>query len=233
MSNLLTRAFSTGNIKRSGPAFVAAVVLAYVALQIPFSVFIGSDETHFTLFDFLAPTFGALWGLSIGLGAVLAVNVINIFVTGNITTAALARLLPVLFGVYFFARRDRASGWVGLVAMAAFIAHPIGREVWYYSLYWLIPFAVQRFGRNNLFANSLGATLTQHAVGGVTWLYVFNLSADVWRGLIPIVAAERLLMALGITVSYAALQALARLDVLRLDRIGFRKAATVLTVHRQ
>jgi hypothetical protein len=233
MSNLLTRVFRPESAKRQGAAFVVAVLLAYAALQIPFSVLIGTAETKFTLFDFVAPTFAALWGMTVGLGAVLFVNLANIFITGNFTLAAFARLLPVLFGAYYFARRDRASGWVGLVAMAAFIAHPIGREVWYYSLYWLIPFAMQRFGRGNLFASALGATFTQHAVGGVTWLYAFGLSAEIWRGLIPIVAAERLLFATGIAVSYVAFQALARWEALKLDRIGFRKAVSLVKIHRQ
>src|SRR3990172_1095426 len=44
--------------------------------------------------------------------------------------------------------------------------HPIGRTVWFYSIYWLIPLIVWPFRNNFLLARSLGATFTIHAVGG-------------------------------------------------------------------
>ncbi|OGE41589.1 hypothetical protein A3A45_03280 [Candidatus Daviesbacteria bacterium RIFCSPLOWO2_01_FULL_36_8] len=81
------------------------------------------------------------------------------------------------------------------------MAHPIGREVPQYTLFWLIPFIAYRY-RSNLYMRSLGATFTAHSVGGLMWIWAFNLPASVWQGLIPVVASERLLFAAGIAVSF-------------------------------
>lgn len=194
----------------SSVALIVAMGLGWFALQVPFSFMVGGQGVNFTLFDLFAPVFGAIFGLTFGLIAVLAVNLTNIVVSGNYELAAFIRLVPVLFAVYFFARRAPASVAVSLIAMVLFVAHPIGREVWYYSLFWLIPSLMRLISRDNVFTSAMGATFTQHAVGGVAWLYAFSLPAEVWRSLIPLVIAERFVMGLGIAVSFVALQALVR-----------------------
>ena len=89
--------------------------------------------------------------------------------------------------------------------MVVFILNPIGRTVWYYSLFWLIPI-VAYYKRDNLLARSLGATFTAHAVGGAAWIWAFNLPAVVWKGLIPVVIEERLLFTFGIAATYVAMK---------------------------
>ena len=90
---------------------------------------------------------------------------------------------------------------IPLICMALFIMHPEGRGAWYYSLYWLIP-VVAAFNKKSLVMNSLGATFSAHAIGGVAFLYALNLPSAVWIGLIPIVFLERMLFTGGIAVSY-------------------------------
>ena len=58
------------------------------------------------------------------------------------------------------------------------------------------------FRERSVFARALGATFTQHSVGGALWIWVFHLKAPLWIGLIPVVWKERLLMAAGITLTY-------------------------------
>ena len=53
-----------------------------------------------------------------------------------------------------------------------------------------------------MLARALGATFSAHAVGGALWIYAFSLPAAVWQGLIPIVAIERSIFALGIAGTY-------------------------------
>ena len=91
---------------------------------------------------------------------------------------------------------------VPLLSILAFNVHPIGRTVWYYSLFWLIPLAVWPIRSRFLLARALGSTFTAHAVGGAVWIWAFNLPAAVWVSLIPIVALERSIFALGIAASY-------------------------------
>lgn len=184
-------------------------ILAFISLQVPFNKLAGSNVS-FTLFDFFAPMAGAFLGPVFGI-----VSVLSVMVTNNIikevpwTQGAIIRLFPTLFAVYYFASISKKEGrWIlaiPLLAILTFLAHPNGRQVPYYTLFWLIPLIAYRF-RSNLFFKSLGATFTAHAVGGAAWIWAFNLKPVVWNSLIPVVISERLLFAAGIAVSFIAMK---------------------------
>ncbi|MBI2597485.1 hypothetical protein HYW41_04975 [Candidatus Daviesbacteria bacterium] len=182
-------------------------LLGFLSIQIPFNKLVGSNVS-FTLFDFFAPIAGAFLGPVFGIASVLTVEVVNNIVKdAPWTQGAIIRLFPTLFAVYYFAATaKKGSGkWILLIpilAIIVFIAHPEGRKVPYYALmFWSIPLIAYKF-KNNLYLKSLGSTFTAHAVGGAAWIWVFNLKAAVWQGLIPVVIAERLLFAAGISVTY-------------------------------
>lgn len=181
-------------------------VVGFASLQIPFNKLAGSNVS-FTLFDFFGPIAGAFLGPVFGIGSVLAVELINFFLKHTpVTTASIIRLFPTLFAVYYFATiTKKGSGkWilaVPVLAIIAFIAHPIGRQVPYYTLFWFIPLIAYKL-RKNLYMKSLGATFTAHSVGGVVWIWALNLPAKVWTVLIPVVIEERLLFASGIAISF-------------------------------
>lgn len=185
-------------------------LLGYASLQVPFNKLAGSNVS-FTLFDFFAPISGAFLGPIYGI-----VSVFSIMVTNNLikdvtwTTGTIIRLFPTLFAVYYFAviTKKTQRPWilvVPLIAILSFLAHPNGRQVPYYTLFWVIPLVAYKF-RNNLYLKSLGATFTAHSVGGVAWIWAFNLPAAVWSNLIPVVISERLLFAAGISVSYLVIK---------------------------
>lgn len=179
------------------------VALGFIALQIPVNTLAGS-RVKFTLFDLFAPIAGAFLGTFLGIISVLAMQIVNLAVHGvsNIDKGSLIRLLPTLFGVWFFAKKEGKLLIVPAFSIIAFNLHPIGRTVWFYSLFWLIPFLVWPFRERFLVLRSLGATFTAHSVGGAIWIWVFNLPAAVWIGLIPVVIMERAIFALGISASY-------------------------------
>jgi len=190
------------------------VVLGFVALQVPVNTLVGS-RVKFTLFDLLAPISGAFLGTGLGVAAVFLMQLVNLLIHGfaSFDKGAIIRLFPTLFAVWYFAFRpfDKAQGSepagkriliVPLAAMIAFNLHPIGRTVWFYSLFWLIPILVWPYRERFLVLRSLGATFTAHAVGGAVWIWVFNLPAQVWISLIPVVIMERGIFALGISASY-------------------------------
>ncbi len=189
-------------------------VIGFIALQIPFTKLMGSNVS-FTLFDFFGPIAGAFLGSWLGIISVLTVEVVNYTVKQTpLDKVSIIRLFPMLFAVWYFgAMRGKGNlgdkgRWilaVPLLAIVAFVAHPIGRTVWYYSLFWAIPLIAYRF-KNILFFRSLGSTFTAHAVGGAAWIWAFNLPATVWNNLIPIVIQERLLFALGISASYVVVK---------------------------
>jgi len=206
------------SITRDKMAFVLLfVALGIIALQIPVNVLAGA-KVKFTLFDLFAPVSGAFLGSGAGVFAVLLMQIVNLLFHGFsgvqgdsfIKLIATLRFFPLIAGVLYFAAPFRGVWLKGLrlilliplLSILAFNLHPIGRTVWFYSLYWLIPLALWPFRKRFLFARALGSTFTAHAVGGAAWIWAFNLPAPVWISLIPTVALERAIFALGISASY-------------------------------
>lgn len=185
-------------------------LVGFASLQIPFNKLAGSNVS-FTLFDFFAPIAGAFLGPVFGIGSVLAVEVVNNLIKHNPwTTGAIIRLFPTLFAVYYFASISKKTQkpwilFVPLLAIFIFLTHPYGRQVPYYTLFWVIPLLAYKF-RNNLYLKSLGSTFTAHAVGGAAWIWAFNLKPIVWNSLIPVVISERLLFAAGISISFVVVK---------------------------
>ena len=192
-------------------------VLTFVGYQINFSQIIGAEAQYFTFFQFFGPMAGAFLGPVFGAISVLVAEVGDYLLLGKAFDAiGLLRLAPmVLAAVYFAGQKNKlsqASAVIPLACMALFWLHPVGAEAWIYPLYWLIPIGAKLLSKR-LFFRSLGATFTAHAIGSVLWLYTVPMPAEAWLGLIPVVAAERLLFALGISVSYLGMNTvLARLE---------------------
>lgn len=190
--------------------FVAVfVVLGFAALQISVATIAGS-RAPFTLFELFSPIVGVFLGTPLGIVSVLAMQIVNLFAHGFstvnngsvLTLVATLRFLPLIFGVWFFAKKEGRLLIVPALSIIAFNLHPVGRTVWFYSLFWVIPFLVWPFRERFLLARSLGATMTAHAVGGAVWIWAFNLPANVWISLIPVVILERSIFTLGISASY-------------------------------
>lgn len=191
-------------------------ISALIFLQVPVNVLAGA-KVKFTLFDLLAPIAGSFAGTFYGIGAVLAAQIANIFLHGgNFEKAVIIRLFPTLFAVWFFSLRLRSGSstskfekvqsriilLIPLLAIISFNLNSVGRSVWFYSLFWLVPYVVWPIRERFLIARSLGATMTAHAVGGAIWIWAFSLPATVWISLIPIVIIERSIFALGISANY-------------------------------
>lgn len=192
-------------MKKNNLIFIAVfTILGLIALQIPFTNLLGSN-VKFTFFDFFAPTAGAFLGTLPGVISVFLMQGINYLVHGSkFDIGGIIRLFPTLFAVAYFAKKRTFNVIVPILCMIAFNLNPIGRSAWQYSMFWFIPIAAHLF-RKNLFARSLGATFTAHAVGGALWVWTFGLTKTIWLALIPQVILERTLMAGGIAISYVVL----------------------------
>lgn len=189
-------------------------VLGFALLQITFTQVLGSN-TKFTAYDFFSPVAGGFLGTWFGFAAVLITQLGNFFYKLSrgipLDLALVVRIFPTLFGVLYFASKSRKLLLVPLIAMIGFWLHPIGRQVWYFPLlFWLIPIIAYFFKDRYLFLRSLGATFIIHSVGGLIWIWAFNLPATVWQALIPIVIVERMLFAGGITLSYIFIESILR-----------------------
>ena len=197
--NMKTKSNLTNKIYLVGLFSIAGFVLS----QIAFTKLVGSTVS-FTLFDFFAPTTGAFLGGGLGVISVLTVNLVNFIIKGALfSPAGLGRIITNLFAVWYFSSKVKNKNVLAIpiLAMVLFWLNPVGREVWYYALFWTIP-VIAYLKRDNLFLKSLGATFTAHAVGGAIWIWTMGLPATVWRAIIPLTAIERISFAFGISASY-------------------------------
>ena len=182
-------------------------VLVLIGKKINFSSIIGADSQFFTLFQFFGPIAGSFLGPIFGIISVFFAQLADFIIVGKEWQLInIIRLLPMLFGVYYFGSKRRYWGAViPAICMILFILHPVGREAWLYSLFWLIPIlgkVLPEKAPGRLFFRSYGATFTAHAVGSVVWLYTVPMQAGQWLSLIPVTAYERFLFGLGIAGSF-------------------------------
>lgn len=189
-------------------------IVSLIGLNINFSKLVGAENQFFTLFQFFGPIAGGFLGAMVGAASVLLAQLVNYLLIGKeLNLVNLLRLTPMIFGAYYFAKNknrllnDKLSIAIPIAAMAAFMLHPVGREVWYFSLYWTIPI-IAKFLPDHLILRSLGATMMTHAVGGAFWIWTIPMTAAQWQALIPVVAYERALFAIGIAASYVAFNTL-------------------------
>ncbi len=201
--------------KRTALFLAIFTILALLAYQLKFSTILGVPSQSFSFFQFLGPIGSGLFSVPLGVASVIVVEILNFALGGQALDAiTVARFFPMAFAaVYFgFKYSESKTGKVSsrlillvpLACMALFIAHPEGRAAWFYSLYWLIPVIAAVWFESSLIARALGATFTAHAIGSIAFLYAFNIPTATWITLIPIVAVERGLFALGIAASIVA-----------------------------
>src|SRR3989339_877695 len=189
---------------------VLFIAMVFVGNRINFSALVGAKNQYFTLFQFFGPIAGSFLGSVFGVIAVLFAQLADFLLVGKtFSLINVIRLTPMLFAAYYFGTKKKSlSIIVPLVAIAAFVLHPVGRQVWFYSLYWTIPIIVKILPKKysgNVLLKSLGATFTAHSVGGAAWIWAVPMTAEQWIMLIPVTAYERLLFAAGIAGSYVVL----------------------------
>jgi len=193
-----------------------------LALQISVSRIIGSTQ-NFTLFDFFAPTTGLFLNSFPGLVSILLVKLFDlIFIKKAIDLVSILRLLPLPLAAFYFGSKSKSKSLIAILCMILFISHPIGRQAWIYSLYWLIPLIASFFPKR-LFLKALGSTFTAHAVGSTVFLYTIGLTPQVWLGLISVTFVERFSFAVGIYASYFILNFCLNfiVNLLKIQNINF------------
>ena len=219
---------------------IVFILLSFIGERVNFSALVGAKNQFFTLFQFFGPIAGSFLGPIVGVLTVLIAELANFLVLGKSWTAInILRLLPMLFASYYFGTikdkinfkklSSRISVIIPALAIILFIVHPIGRTVWFFSLFWAIPIIVSLLPKKyskNLFLRSLGATFMAHAVGGAIWIYSIKMTAQQWIALIPVVAYERLLFAAGIAVSYIVINTI-------LDKLDTKVTAGVVNIEKK
>jgi hypothetical protein len=215
------------------------VVMVLLAKKINFSPIVGGESQFFTLYQFFGPIAGSFLGPVFGGIAVLFAQLADLFVVGKEWTwINLIRLTPMIFAAAYFGIRFRGNRrFLGMIvpvaAILLFVTHPVGKQAWIYAMWWLIPIVVcllpERY-ENKVFLKGLGATFTAHAVGSVAWLFTFPMEPGQWLALMPVVAYERLMFAMGIAGSYVVLNTV--LDKV-LVRLKLRVPSWVLWIDKE
>lgn len=200
--NKIKEIFSKRNL-----IFIAIfTVIGLIAMQVAVNQLAGS-KVNLTFFDMVGPLAAGFIGTIPGVVSVALMQIANFFLHGAevVDAGTIIRFFPMLFAAWYFGSKSRFNWIVPVLAIVAFNLHPIGQSAWVYSLFWLIPIVCYFFRDRWLLARTFGATFTAHAVGGALWVWTFGLSKTIWLGLIPIVAIERSLFAIGMAVGYLVL----------------------------
>jgi len=178
--------------------FAALVQLSSIA---KISFIVGSYTAWFSAASIMAPLAG-LFGGVFGASVVFIFRVaLHYIIFKTISLKFLAFCIPgFCASLYFASRSSIIRVIVPLVCMVLFIVHPVGNQAFFYSFYWFIPIVLFFMKRETLFMQALGSTFVAHAVGSVIWLYTVPMTATMWMALIPIVALERFVFAMGMVV---------------------------------
>ena len=219
-------------ITRTGILFLLLFsMLVFIGDKINFSKLVGAESQFFTLFQFFGPVAGAFLGPVVGVLSVLIAEVASKMANhASFDLVTILRLTPMLFAAWYFGtKKDKLSFLVPIAAIILFVAHPVGRQVWFFALFWAIPIIIKllpkKYGEK-AFLRSLGATFTAHAVGGAMWNYIVPMTPEAWVALIPIVIFERLLFAGGIAISYIGFNTL-------LDKLDAKTKAEYVNVDKK
>lgn len=176
---------------------------------IKISFLLGSHMIWFSGVNCILPLSGAFGG-TLGASLLFLVRqLIHLLFYKTFSLSFLAFCIPGFFASLYWSNRHWLIHVVTpLVCIGLFILHPIGGQVWFYSLYWLIPVAIYFVPRENLFLQALGSTFIAHAVGSAIWCYTVPMTQSMWLSLLPIVIVERVLFALGMVMAHYAISSI-------------------------
>jgi len=184
--------------------------------QIKFAPILGT-KMSFSLSVFFGPTLAKIFGINYGTGIIILTHLIGLLF-GIYKVQAIKdffTFFPIIFAGIYFAKifkGEKKLIFIPLLCILLFILHPIGKIVWFYSLFWVLPILIAvfkekldrilRFPVFKIYGYSLGTAFVDHGVGCVIYLYLLNIPAHFWIEAIPHTILERLLIAGGVSVFY-------------------------------
>jgi hypothetical protein len=214
--------------------------LLFLALtKIKFAPIIGT-KMKFSLSVFFGPTLGRIFGINYGTGIIILTHLLGLLL-GIYKIKAIKdffTFLPIIFAGIYFSRIFKGEKKLILIpstCILLFILHPIGRAVWFYSGFWLIPIFISfykekldkilKFPIFKIYGYSLGTAFCDHALGSVIYLYLLNIPSHFWISAIPLTIIERLIIAGGIEICYLFEKALIEILAKTPIFIEFKKLA--------
>lgn len=188
---------------RMNPALsaVSAQLLAKVTGFAKFSFIVGSKMAFFAPAAVVIPLAGAFGGISGSLGMLGMGVLIRCVFFGSMPLLFLAYHIPGFFASLYWAHDSKILRMLpAILCLILFIAHPVGMQSAWYSLFWIIPVGASFY--SGLFFTALGSSFTAHAVGTLVWLYAGQLTAADFILLAPVVIIERVMIAVSMMLAY-------------------------------
>ena len=193
------------------------VPLVFLFSFIKINLISGSHRMFFSGIGLIFPVVGAFFGTAFSGIALFLFFIFKKMTIGGAITLGLPTFIATLsFSIML--KSDNNNSFklniynfllrviLPFFCMILFILHPVGKDAYLYSFYWLIPVGLYFFNKiysnNSMFLKSLTSTFLAHAVGSLMWLYFVPTVSVYWISLIPIVFVERLIFATGISFLY-------------------------------
>ncbi len=185
---------------RSVAQVFSVYILCELSRFIRISYLFGAHSFYFSGINLIGPLTGIQSFSFLG----LALFLLRRLITGVGFFTPLSYHIPTIFASAYWASSSALIRlFVPLLCMILFIMHPIGYQVPFYTLYWLIPIVLYFFSHKSIIVQALGSTFVAHAVGSVLWIYTLPTVPAYWYALMPVVAVERLLLCSGMIILHA------------------------------
>jgi hypothetical protein len=188
---------------RMNPALSAfsVQIVAKLTAFAKFSFIVGSKMAFFAPAAVVLPLAGAFGGISGSLGMLGMGLIMRCLFFGAMPLLFLAYHLPGFVASLYWAHDSKIFRSVpALLCMILFLAHPVGAQSAWYSLFWFIPMIASFY--SGTFFTALGSSFTAHAVGTLVWLYAGQLAPADFALLVPVVIVERLMIAVAMVMVY-------------------------------
>lgn len=189
------------NILVTSIYFICFSTVIAITSLFKFNYIFGSTASFFHGSTILLPLSGFWFGSS-GAAAYFFMRALLKFVMGSSTFLYVLYHVPSFCGALYWTVH---SGFfrIGfpLSCMIAFVMHPEGFNAAPYALFWVVPMVVYSLQLHGTFWQALSSTFIAHAAGSIIWLYTMHIPASMWLALIPVVAVERIICALGMVLA--------------------------------
>ncbi len=195
----------------------SALLFLYLT-KVKFGPVLGTNM-KFSLSVFFGPTLAKIFGIGYGTATIILTHLIGL-VAGIYKIKSLKdyfTFFPIIFAGIYFSRIFKGNKkliFIPLICILLFIINPIGRTVWFYSGFWLIPILISLFKEKldkvlkfplfKIYGYSLSSAFIDHAIGSVIYLYLLKIPGKFWVAAIPMTIIERLMIAAGIEFCYFA-----------------------------
>ncbi len=160
----------------------------------------------FSWITFILPLAGAFFSLPVSMFLISCIFILKVF----LGLGALTMGIPTMVAALVWSEKIQENRLFNfalnvllpVLCIILFVSHPVASKAFAYSFYWFIPVVIYFSKAPSTFQTALSSTFLAHAVGSIIWLYSVPMTYEKWITLIPVVAAERLIMACVITLVF-------------------------------